>query len=216
MDDSVAAPVISAFLAGAGAVCEALGSEVIAAHWAAPSALEEQAVGGLAGHVARSGVWVVANYLDAGERSGEPTFATAGAYYAVVLENLGEEGHRGIRERGAQAAEAGPHEVAAKARKALAGLEKRLPALPGDRLVEVFGMATIPLAAYLQTRIVEQVVHLDDLARSVGGASWQVPPACQRIALEVGLDIGSARFGSAPLLRALYRRGFADDVLPVL
>jgi hypothetical protein len=216
VDDVRSAAIINAFLDGARTVCHMLCSAAVVANWSSPSVLDEQTVGGLAGHVARSGIWVVASYLDAGEREGEATFATAGAYYAAVMAALGDDGHRGIRERGAQVAAAGPDEVAATASERLTDLEQRLPALAGDLLVEVVGGATIPLAEYLQTRIVEQVVHLDDLARSVGDASWQVPESCQRIALEVALDIGIERFGPTPMLRALYRGGFGDETLPVL
>ena len=67
---------------------------------------------------------------------------------------------------------------------------------------------------YLVTRLVEQVVHLDDLARSLGVESWPVPDDHVKLVLETATRTGLRRFGAAAMLRALYR----DDTtaLPVL
>jgi hypothetical protein len=67
---------------------------------------------------------------------------------------------------------------------------------------------------YLLTRLVEQVVHLDDLARSLGVEPWPNAPEAQALVISCGAEIGRRRFGDAAMIRALYR---ADvGVLPVL
>ena len=63
-------------------------------------------------------------------------------------------------------------------------------------------------------RIVEQVVHLDDLARSIGAEPWSNPLGADALVIACGAEIGRLRSGSAAMVRALFR----DDqsVLPVL
>jgi hypothetical protein len=69
---------------------------------------------------------------------------------------------------------------------------------------------------YLATRIVEQVVHLDDLARTVGHDGWVLPAGAAELAIDVGVDIAVRRGGSTAVIRALYRQGWSESVLPVL
>ncbi len=82
--------------------------------------------------------------------------------------------------------------------------------------MQVFAGLVLPLGEYLATRLVEQTVHLDDLARSVGREPWPLPDAATELVCAVGLEVAQRRFGGTALLRALYRQGFAEAVLPVL
>lgn len=209
-------PTLAAFLSGARVVCDALASRTVADHWDSPSVLEAQTVGGLAGHLARTGVWVVAEYLDEPEPAEEPLFQSAAEYYAVAVKHLDEADHRAIRKRGATVAAAGPAEVAAAARKRLDELEGLMPELDPDRRLAVFRGAVMRLDDYLATRVVEQAVHLDDLARSVSGAPWTVPEPSLQLAIQVGVELASLRFGGTEVLRAFYRGEAAEPVLPVL
>jgi hypothetical protein len=72
------------------------------------------------------------------------------------------------------------------------------------------------LGDYLTTRIVEQVVHLDDLARSVDVPPWTVSVKASELTIAVGAEIARRRAGSTATIRALYRGGFAGEVFPVL
>jgi Mycothiol maleylpyruvate isomerase N-terminal domain len=205
---------IGLFLAGASVVVEAVGSEVVGRKWGEPSVLEEQTVGSLAGHVARGGIWVVQDYLGVGSPAGPVDFESAGQYFAHFADHASAADHQAIRDRGAAVAAEGQAAVAAKARASLEALRDSLPVAGPDRLVSVIASQVMRLEDYLATRIVEQVVHLDDLGRSVG-AEWAMPEASVTLVLEVGVDVGVRRRGSAAMTRALYRHGFAD-VLPVL
>ena len=69
---------------------------------------------------------------------------------------------------------------------------------------------------FLVTRVVEQVVHLDDLARSVAVTGWRVAPAAVDLVLAVGLDIARRRRGDTAVLRAVYRAGEAEGAFPAL
>ncbi|HET9443716.1 MAG TPA: maleylpyruvate isomerase N-terminal domain-containing protein [Acidimicrobiales bacterium] len=194
----------------------ALRYPAVEAAWERPSVLEDQPVSGLVGHLARGAVWAVGDYLDAGEPAGPVTFASAGEYFATVAGRATQDDHRLVRERGAAVASVGREALLATLEARLAALGPRLAGLPGDRLVTVIGGTVMRLDDYLATRIVEQVVHLDDLTRSVGVEAWPLPEESRRLAVEVGVDIARRRHGDGPLIRALYRRGFADGALPVL
>jgi hypothetical protein len=199
------------FLAGARVVVEAISSSAVGAAWDEPSVLDDQTVGGLAGHLARGAVWVVGDYLD--RQPPAPTFRSAEHYFATLTTEADAASNQAIRDRGRAVAAAGHAAVVADAGARLAALEVRLPDEPADRVTVVAGGA-MRLDDYLVTRIVEQVVHLDDLARSVAVAPWPVPEGNLRLALEVAVGTGVLRFGGPAMVRALFR----DDasVLPVL
>lgn len=205
---------IELYLEGAEAVFEAVASDVVGRAWDEPSVLERQSVGSVAGHVARGGIWLVGEYLAGGEPAGPVDFESAGQYFAAFAERAGADDHRAIRDRGAAVAAEGQAAVVSKARGALDALRTDLTALGPDRLVSVMAGLSMRLGDYLGTRIVEQVVHLDDLGRSVG-REWAAPEASVALALEIGVDVGTQRRGSAAMMRALFRQGFADS-LPVL
>jgi len=214
---SVAQPadILDVFLEGAQVIATALADPAVADAWDRPSVLEDQTVGGLAGHLARGGGWVVADYLEAGVPDGPADIGSAGEYFAVVMSAATEEDHRGNRARGATVAAAGGDELRRDLGQRLDALGPRLRSLPVDHLMAVIGGRVMRLDDYLATRIVEQVVHLDDLARSVDREPWSVAPSATDIAIAVGADIACRRGGSTALMRALYRRGFAESVLPV-
>jgi hypothetical protein len=225
------AEVIDLFLAGGHVVATAVADEVVGEAWDRPSVLAEQTVGGVAGHLARGGVWVVGDYLDGGEPTGAVTFESAAEYFATLVSPMAEEGHRAIRARGAAVAAARQTEVVAAVSARLGALEQRLGKLPAGARISVASGIVMRLSDYLVTRIVEQTVHLDDLARSVGGGSsrgdgddggrssrprWSMPDAAVSLTIEVGAQIGRLGHGPVAVIRALYRTGFADSVLPVL
>ena len=210
------AEIVEVFLQGAQVVAAAVGDRAVAEAWDLPSVLEDQRVGGLAGHLARGAVWVVDDYLDAGGPSGPVDFSCAGEYFATLAGAASPEDHHAIRERGARVAAAGHGELRRTLAQRLDALGPRLRSLEASHLIAVTGGRVMRLDDYLTTRIVEQVVHLDDLARSVGHPSWHLPPGAAEIALGVGVDIAVRRGGSTAMIRALYRRGWSEPVLPVL
>lgn len=207
--------VAEVWVAGARAVVEALADPAVAAAWDRPSVLTDQAVSSLAGHLARGGVWLVGDYLDGDPAVGTPDFASAAAYFAELTDALGDDDHAAIRNRGAAVAAVGHDHLVRSVRARLADLTERIPGEEPDRLVAAFGGLSIRLEDYLVTRIVEQVVHLDDLQRSVDGLSVSVPDACTDLAVATGLDVLRHRHGPAAPVRALFRREFAATV-PVL
>ena len=139
-------------------------------------------------------------------RVDEPGQADAGLHAA----------HPGGRRR--RRRDPGPDAVAAELRAVLDRLRAVLPAADPDRLVSVVNVrhGATPLDAYLRSRVVELVVHGDDLAASVGLA-YEVPPAAAEVTLQVCLELARARSGDLAAIRAFTRRERAEpDALRVL
>jgi uncharacterized protein (TIGR03083 family) len=200
--------VTEAYLSAAATVAGLLRSPALAASWSEPSALAEFRVSGLAGHLAR-GVFTVEKYLAAPVPSGGPS-ADAAAYFLAVSApgpfDPAAEANRQIRERGELDAGAGPDDLADRYDAGLDRLAAVLPGLGESRPVPMVAGHVLALGECLLTRLVELLVHADDLAVSIG-----VPPpefAAEPADLVVSVLARAARrrHGTAPVLRALARR----------
>ncbi len=202
------------FLAGAEVVLTALADHEVAVRWDRPSVLEDQAVSSLCGHLARGAVWAVDDYLTADPPSSPVDFHSPGEYFATIMDAASGDDHRAIRDRGTAVASIGREALLDEVRRRLDELAPRLRATSPDHLVTVAFGKVMRLGDYLLTRVVEQAVHLDDLARSVGLEPWPMPADATDVAIEVGLDVARRRSGNTAVLRALYRRGFAEGAFP--
>lgn len=197
-------------------VLDAIADPTVAAAWDLPSVLEGQNVSGLAGHLARGGVWVVADYLDAGTPPGPVDFDSAGEYFARFVSDASPDDARAIRDRGAAVAAVGRDELLFTLAERLNALGPRLASLESDHLIAVAGGKVMRLEDYLTTRIVEQTVHLDDLARSLDRDPWPLPANSAALTIAVGVEIARRRSGATAVIRTLYRHGLAGSTLPVL
>ena len=179
----------------------------VAAAWDRPSVLAEFSVRGLAGHLARAGT-LVEQYLDAGFPEQTRAVADAAQYYELAAAPADPTAsvNVGIRERGEEAAAAGPAAVVAALDDARAALGSRLAAEPADARVAVTAGMVLPLDEYLVTRIVELVTHTDDLAASVGLPTPEPDPDAAALAVGCLVGVGRRRHGDAAVLRALTRR----------
>jgi hypothetical protein len=207
--------IVPVFLEGALAVSEAIADPAVAEAWQQPSVLEAQAVSGLVGHLARGGVWVVGDYLTDDEPPGPVDFQSAAEYFDAVVSVASAEVNRGSRQRGAAVASVGHAELVRQLANRFESLGPTIAADP-DRLIAVIGGAVMRLRDYLVTRVVEQAVHLDDLARSIDRPPWPYPAEGQELAIEVAMEMASHRHGPSAVLRAFYRSGQAEHVFPVL
>ena len=208
--------VVAAFLNGAHDIRKAIGDPAAADAWNHASVLEDQLVSSLAGHLARGGVWVVSDYLHAEPPPGPADFDSAGEYFASFAASASPDDYRAIRDRGAAEAAVGRLALLESLGERIDALRPELEALPTGRLMTVIGGKVMRFEDYLATRIVQQVVHLDDLARSVGREPWPLTEEQRSIAIAVGIDTAQRRYGSDAVIRALYRKGFAETTLPVL
>lgn len=202
------------FLANASGVLSALSDPRVADAWSHDSVLENQTIGSLAGHLARGSVWVVGDYLEAEAPAGPVEVETAAEYFAAVATTLTIDDHAAIRQRGAAIAADGHEMVVTQLTSRLVALKDLLANQDVDRRVTVFAGRVMRLDDYLLTRLVEQVVHLDDLARSLGVEPWPCAPDAEALVVSCGAEIGRQRFGGAAMIRALFRA--EAGVLPVL
>ncbi|WP_327581758.1 maleylpyruvate isomerase N-terminal domain-containing protein [Nonomuraea sp. NBC_00507] len=203
--------MISAFLDTAEVVSGLLHSPALTERWERPSALAEFRVSGLAGHLARAVFNVERWVAEPPQADGTPIDAVA--YFlagAGPAPDLGDTVPRRIREVGEQEAVGGPAVLAEEFDAARARLTALLPPLPLDRPVGVFAHV-LPLDQCLLTRLVELVVHLDDLAVSMKVPTPPVSTEATDAVTACLTRIAVARHGFLPVIRTLSRRERATD-----
>lgn len=195
---------LPAFLDAAAAASGLLAQPEVARHWDDDSALEQFSVSGLAGQLLRA-LTTVEGYL--GTRPVDEHPVSAGEYFTrLVSSDITQPGNQAIRARGEAMAAGGPAAVANLARTTCEQLSARLPGEDLERPVMVAGDLVLSLAEYLRTRVVELVLHGDDLAVSVG-LSFRPPSAdVTAVAISTLVDVARVRHGDMPVLRALARR----------
>ena len=183
-----------------------LAAPEVAARWHEPSALAEFTVRGLAGHLVRATTSVEA-YLDRDEPAGEPI--TPAEYYAAAVgdgpPDLDSPLHRAIRERGEELAAGGHAGLVASFDATVERLRTRLVEERADRRVQVYKDLVLTLDGYLATRLIELLVHIDDLAVSVGLPTPEPAAAAAQVAVDTLVGVARIRHGDLAVLRALTR-----------
>jgi hypothetical protein len=200
--------VRKAFLDCAHLSAQVLRLPGVAEGWDLPSALDHFSMRGLAGHLVRATGSVEA-YLDRGIPDGAPVGAAE--YYAAAVDStdLQSELHVAIRGRGEEMAAGGHSALVAKLDGIIERLEVRLAEEPADRTMEVYKGIVVTLDDYLVTRLVEQLVHCDDLAVSVSADTPAFPPAAVDIVFANLVEVARIRHGDLAVLRA-FTRGERD------
>ena len=197
-------PIRSLYLQTASATVELLNNPELDAGWDTISVLPAFRVSGLAGHLARS-IFQVDEYLDSPVEGRPPI--TAAVYFAELegADDIGSPLNMSIRDRGDEVARRGSTELAAAAESVLTTLRARLAEAPPDRSIQVFQGRALLLDEYLKTRIVEMVVHVEDLALSIGSGVG-LPVAAITVATDTVVAAGRVRHGDLAFLRGMTRR----------
>ena len=190
-----------------------LGRREVGDRWDDDSALPGFTIGSLAGHLAR-GVLTVYWYLDMPEP--DPPVVSAAQYYADLPSgDLDAEQNQQVLARGAETAKGGWARLYLDVGRAVEGLEERLATEPASHRIPARGHGLL-LDEYLRTRIVELVVHLEDLTRSLDLPTYDLP-AATRIAISTLIETAVVRHGTTAVLHALARRELdAVEALRVL
>ncbi|GHJ39761.1 maleylpyruvate isomerase N-terminal domain-containing protein [Streptomyces sp. TS71-3] len=201
-----------AYLEAAASVAALLGDAGVAVAWDRPSVLKEFSVHGLAGHVG-SQVFYVSWLLEAQAAEEEPLpvadfYTRAAAFHADV----DAEVNVNIREGGESAAAGGAEAFAGEVASAVARQRAALPAESADRIVSFVG-TPLTLDDFLLTRMVEIVVHSDDLALSAGIPTPSFPPGVFEPVLDLLSRLAVVRHGQTAVLRALSRAERAPAVI---
>jgi hypothetical protein len=208
--------ILTAFLGAAEQVEAVLASTAVAEHWDDPSALEGYTVAGLAGHLAR-GVLTVERYLDAPAPPDATEATDAAGYITAVLgdhDPVDSGFHQSVRARSLDTSRAGASALAREVGRARLALHERLDEPALGRRVEVLQGVVITVEEYLRTRLVELVVHLDDLAVSVGQEnSKDFPQDAYDEAAIVLVQVAARRHGALSVIRGLARRERHPDAI---
>lgn len=195
------------YLAAAEVAVAFVGAPEVAARWDEPSALPRMTVGALACHLGGQ-VEFVARVLG-DPAATEPEVSLLDYYHRhATWVGTGLDSATNLRiQRGeAVAAEAGP---AAAATRANVVLEMVRIALPGaaDRPVHlpVWGGWSLRLDDFVTSRMVELVVHTDDLAASLHGPTPELPAGAVDTVVTLLARLAVRRHGAVHVLRALSR-----------
>jgi hypothetical protein len=127
---------------------------------------------------------------------------------------LDEDVNVAIRRSGEDSAADGPDQVSARLATALQHLREVLPAEPADRLVRPpAGPWGLSLDDFLVTRMMEIVVHSDDLACSVHLPTPDLPSTVLDPVFALLTQLAARRHGPTALVRALSRAERAPETI---
>lgn len=204
------------FIDTAAAALRLLDEPAVATAWESPSALPGMSVGGLAAHLARA-VLTVHGYLAADEPPADAEAVDAAGYLLTALPDTSPDSdvNAQVLARAEAGGQDGPEGVRSRAAAALSDLRRDLPTAPADRVLAVLGGTAIQLDDYLATRIVELVVHADDLVASIEdlGAPG-LPAAGEAVAVGVLAEVARRRTSTTAVVRTLARRERAPAQVP--
>lgn len=159
-------------------------------------------IGALAAHLVRA-VTAVEVGLDSQVRQAEDPVSAA-AYFARITNDTSSPLNVGVRARAAEIAGGGHRHCVDLLDRAVDHLRVRLHEAPEDRLVAVADGYVLRLDEYLATRIVELVVHTDDLCVSLGVDTPTLPAL--DVAIATLVEVAAFRHGELAVVRALARR----------
>ncbi|MEU7998892.1 maleylpyruvate isomerase N-terminal domain-containing protein [Micromonospora sp. NPDC049060] len=210
-------PIRTVYLTAARSAADLLADPAVAARWDEPSALPEFGVAGLAGHLA-SQVLGVPAVLATPVPDGEPVDVLAhyarGSWLGAPIEATVNVA---IRRAGDGLAADGPVALTERYAATLRELTDALPAEPSDRVVHLTrGAYSLTLDDYLTTRLMELVVHADDLAVSVGVPTPELPDEVVDPVLTLLARLAVRRHGQPAVLRALGRAERAPAIVAAL
>lgn len=193
-----------AYLETATSAAALLGDPAVAAAWDQPSALKEFSVRGLAGHLGAQ-VFYVSRLLAAEAPDEQPLSVVE--FYArldAFRVDVDAEINVRIRQGGEAAAANGAKALADEVESAVAQQCAALLSEPADRVVSFIANPLL-LNDFLLTRMMEIVVHSDDLALSAGITTPLLPPQVFEPVLDLLSRLAVVRHGQTAVLRALSR-----------
>ena len=204
-----------AFLSSAATAGTLLREPALAARWSQPSALADLSVGGLARHLANQVTHAVPLLAADPGASAVPVLEhyTRNAW---VTSGIDSTDNIAIRHRGEEdAALTTPAALADEFDAALVELQRVVPAEPDERVVD-FRAWGLTVDDFLLTRVMELVVHTDDLAVSLGVPTPDLPPAATEATILLLSRVAAWRHGPLAVVRALARRERAPESIAAL
>ncbi|TNH31388.1 hypothetical protein FHG89_02560 [Micromonospora orduensis] len=183
--------------------------------WSTPSALPDFSTGGLARHLANQVTHTV-TVLAAAPGASAISVLEHFTGNAWVTSGADSADNIGIRRRSEQAAASTTAtNLADLVDAALSELRTTVPAQPADRIVDL-GDWGLQVDDFLLTRVVELVVHIDDLAVSLGLPTPAMPETAAAAAIKLLSSLAAWRHGSLTVIRALARQERAPTSIAAL
>lgn len=194
-----------AFLAAARVALGLIDEPAVAERWNAPSALPEMTVGMLACHLGRQ--TVRAAEILAVPAEDEPLAEAAEHYRRAAWVHTSDLAHpANDRTVDEQEAAAGVGGLRRRAAAALLEVERLLGDDPPAVVTIPWQGWSLRRADFLLTRMVELVVHTDDLAHSAGVPTPTFPEDAYLPVATLLVRLASERHGQSALIGALTRR----------
>lgn len=201
-----------AYLSAAGVAATLLRDPAVSARWSQPSALTDFSVAGLACHLAFQ-VTRTVTFLSA--PPGAEAIPVLEHYTRNTWVTSGVEGTDNVQIRRGneqRAADTTAPALADEVDAALAELRRVVPAEPAQRIVD-FREWGLAIDDFLLTRVMELVVHSDDLAVSVGVPTPEMPAAATEATIRLLASIAAWRHGPLAVVRALSRSERAPETV---
>lgn len=195
------------FLTTARIALGLLRRDEVAASWDRPSALPEFGVSGLAGHLAYQALPLPG--MIAAPAGDEPVVPLMEHYARAGWTDLDVDSdfHTRIRAGGEKLAADGHAALCAQLERTLDDLAAALPSA-GNRPVRMphWGPWAVPLDEYLVSRLMELVVHSDDLAVSVGVETPEFPRHVSETVIDLLTRMSLNKHRAVDVVRAFSRR----------
>lgn len=209
-----------AFRYAAEAFGEIVARPEVGKAWERPSALDGLTVGAIVGHV-NAGIGWLGPLLDAPvqpELRPSPRNDFLGLVHGLKIDG-GDRNplHDMVSDQAERAARHGWESNREKFLGLVERLTARLEGESGDRLLDLRPTAplVVRLGDWLPSRVLELVVHGDDLATSVG-IEAPLPESAATVAINLMMAVARAVHGDLAVVRTLSRRERArSDVFPV-
>ncbi|MEO3876622.1 maleylpyruvate isomerase N-terminal domain-containing protein [Nonomuraea sp. B12E4] len=194
------------YLVAATSAVSLLRDPAVGSAWHKPSALTEFSVAGLAGHLAHQLVRVGDVLASNGAERAPIRLIEHYSMSPWVQAGLDHESNVSVRRGGEAAAADGPATLVEKTQSLLDQQAAGLPAEPADRVVNLPWTGwSLQLDDFLLTRLVELVVHSDDLASSVGVETPELPASVIEPVVELLARLAVHRHGPTAVIRTLSR-----------
>lgn len=193
---------------------DVIGDAAVANRWDQPSALEGMTVGALCAHLVRAAGATIA-YLDRtpADRQPDDELLTPVTYFRAAVE---APIHDQIKDVSADEAAIGQQAMAAKCRRLAADLASRFADEPEDRLLMALGGRMLTLDDFCRTRLIEVLLHIDDLVASTGIPRPTLDLRGPVEVIEICVGIGIDRHGVWGMLEALARAERSEhNVFPI-
>lgn len=208
----------SLYLDAARAAAGLIADPKVAAAWGDPGALPKMTVGGIAEHLAvqiLSVPEVIAEPVEGGEELDIDSFY---AQLRWVGEDVDSETNTGIRDNAERQSAEGPAGLAARTTATVAEMATGLLSVPDHQVRMGHWREGVSLSvdSFLRTRLLELLIHSDDLAASVGLDTPAVPAAATESVVDVLTRIAIRRHGSVAVLRGLSRVERAPEAINAL